>query len=116
MPAWLTVVIQFGNLFSIFYSFLVQRRLASKFMAIPIIAAFIIAPIVSVSISMFWHTRTVVKGTEYSLVLSILGAFSGLVGALLTLSLFPWASQYGATMVAAVSTGSGTIPGFAYRN
>jgi hypothetical protein len=107
MPSWLTVVMQFGNLFSILYSFLIQRRVPNKYAFLPIIIVLSIAPIVGMSIGLFWHKTTTVKGVMYSLALSSLGAFTGLIGALLTVTLYPWASQYGATMVAAVSTGSG---------
>lgn len=107
MPSWLTVTIQVGNLVSILYSFLLQRRVPSKYTFVPIIIVLSVAPLVSMSISLLWNTTTTIGGKEWSVALSTLGALSGLVGALCTVTIFPWASLYGATMVSAVSTGSG---------
>jgi hypothetical protein len=108
MPSWLTVTIQGGNLISILYSFLVQRHVPSKYTFLPIISVMALAPILGMSISLLWHTQTVIKGAAFSIALFSFAAGTGLVGALLTVTIFPWASQYGATMVAAISTGSGS--------
>jgi hypothetical protein len=101
------VTIQLGNLASFFYAFLVQHHVPSRLTFIPIIIVLTIAPLVGLSIALLWHTTTLIRGTVHSVALSSLAAASGLVGALSTVTIFPWASLYGATMVAAVSTGSG---------
>jgi len=107
MPSWLTVTIQVGNLVSILYSFLLQPRVPSRFTFVPIIFVLTLAPLVSIAIALLWKTTTVIGGKQHSVALSTFGALSGLVGALCTVTIFPWASLYGATMVAAVSSGSG---------
>lgn len=107
MPAWLTVLVQIGNLVSIVYAFIVQRHVPSKYAFVPIVLALSVAPILGILIALFWKATTNVGGHEYSLLLSSLGACAGLVGGLSTVTLYPWASLYGATMVAAVSSGSG---------
>lgn len=107
MSSWLTVTVQMGNLVSIAYAFLLQRHVPARWSFLPIVATMLVTPAIAIAIGFFWQTTTHIGQREYSVLLSSLGACSGLVGGLSTVTLFPWASLYGALMVAAVSSGSG---------
>lgn len=107
MSSWLTVTVQMGNLVSIAYAFLLQHYIPERLAFLPIIISLALAPAIGVAIGFFWQTTMSIGGHEYSVLLSTLGACSGLVGGLSTVTLFPWASLYGTLMVAAVSSGSG---------
>lgn len=107
MSSWLTVTVQIGNLVSIAYAFFLQKHVPARWAFIPISITMAIGPAIGIIIGFFWQTKTKIGHSEYSVLLSTLGACSGLVGGLSTVTLFPWASLYGALMVAAVSSGSG---------
>lgn len=101
------MTVQIGNLACFIYGFFIQPRLSKRFAFVPIIGLLFFAPLVGILIALLWDTTTKVGKDMFSVALTSLSAASGLVGALSTVTLFPWASLYGATMVAAVSSGSG---------
>lgn len=107
MSSWLTVTVQIGNLVSIAYAFFLQKYVPARWAFLPIAITMAMGPAIGVVIGFFWQTTTKIGHSEYSVLLSTLGACSGLVGGLSTVTIFPWASLYGALMVAAVSSGSG---------
>eukprot|EP01122_Echinamoeba_exundans_P009541 TRINITY_DN3404_c0_g1_i1.p1 TRINITY_DN3404_c0_g1~~TRINITY_DN3404_c0_g1_i1.p1 ORF type:complete len:560 (-),score=70.47 TRINITY_DN3404_c0_g1_i1:314-1966(-) len=108
IAAFMVICIQCGNILAFTFAFTQSQKRTFIRPARVVLGVYILALIVAFLLAFFWSNEVKITDTiTKSIPLLVLVFFSGVVGSMSMVSVFPFASSYGVTMIGALSAGSG---------
>jgi MFS family permease len=105
IAGYIVISIQLPNIISFLYVVLQNYRPIRHSTAILVLL--LIGAITSILIGLFWDVTGSVFGTKHSVVLMGLSVIAGAVGVFSVVTMYPFASLYGPTLISAISAGNG---------